>query len=216
MGEPVKTEREVPPLIVVDNDFDVEENWNKKLVCNRCGRLVGKPHAGDCDHYIKHWWETKLPLVDLRPICRESEKAYTQVEVFTEPGQFSRHTWIKAGLCDLTHVGSDRYSWSLSARLGRGATDIENSSAYAFVLPLVGVQHESTRYHKSVFLGVVDSGESQFHVPKAGYNPFDPDSMRMSDCDDPHPIVEYLPPEDRIAEKLLRGKRVRITIGLVK
>lgn len=186
------------------------------------------------------------PEIDLRPICRDSDKFY--VTVFLVHPYEGKKEWLRLGRADFTR-GESRTNdkWRLNARLGpenrkRGApTDFEHDSAYACDLSFVGVNLDMVLGHTTMLTGYIDPSQGtgrvgdedvhvDFHVPEPGYDPRKhPDahtcedkictSVPLKDGGGPHTIVPegfYKSPFNRKLYETVRGWRVEIWIGMVE
>jgi hypothetical protein len=107
--------------------------------------------------------------------------------------------------------------WVLAARLGRGATDPEHDSPFAFKLPLVGVEFERVEEGCLWAHGFVDAYDGEeFHVPRPGYDPFKKrgaSTCRYKACGEKHPIVPegcYVPKFDAALYEAVKGRLVDI------
>jgi hypothetical protein len=107
-------------------------------------------------------------------------------------------------------------------------TDREEDSAYACILPLIGVEIASVYYHNTTVSAWIDpdcaTPFTQFHVPKPGYDPREHKDAVMcqsescletplEDGGGPHVIVPegfYTPPFDEELYEQVRGKQVEI------
>lgn len=191
----------------------------QQKVCAGCHAPVGSPHERHCRYHLEHMWQQKLPPVDLRSICRASDRCLTEVYVSIDRYGPHEHKWLVLGEGHLDRYIPERDEYTLRAYLGRDATDFEHDSAYAAQLALQGVSWKNVMYHCAEFTAFIppDIEPDDFHVPAPGYNPFKWDETKTCDwCGDGHPIVPegyYVPPGDPNALKLLRGKRVRIAFS---
>lgn len=165
--------------------------------------------------------------IDLRHLCRDSDKAYCLVMLEDDDGNWK--TWLRLGVVTLTERPGN--AWSLDARMGRGATDFEHDSAYVCCLPLIGVAFSAV-YNHMVCLDAWINPEHEdsrsrilnpaFAVPLADYNPLEHPATKMCNskrCETSHPIVSgdmYMPPFVGKLFLAVRGKRVRIRIGTVR
>lgn len=165
------------------------------------------------------------PETDLRPICRESDRCNTVIEIF--PDWDVRGVWLRLGQVNIVRAGEHRPGeWRLEAYFRAGVTDVEHDSAKAIVLPLIGLQLDAlaVHYHQTNLVAWVNpNDEDGFRVPGSGYDPTklkgahrckDPDCLR----DDPkgHIIVPpgfYTPPENKELFEKVKGKRIEIRVG---
>lgn len=155
------------------------------------------------------------PVLDLTAITRDTDVCSTRVRLHLDWD--TRLDWIVMGLANLDYSDGTK-SWRLTARMS--ATDFEHDSAYAIVLPLVGVTFESVMYGCTQLVAWVDgSRNDDFHVPEPGYNPMTlPNTTKCKQCkgDDAHLIVPegcYVPPYNDALWQMVRGKRVEISVG---
>jgi hypothetical protein len=156
-------------------------------------------------------------VADFRSITRRANRLVTTVNLHVH---FEKFPWLIFGQCDFQYHESLK-QWLLKAYLPEGVTDPEHDSAYAFRLPLVGLQFSGLWYHQSHFDAWVDpSGADDFRVPKTGYDPLKlADTQTCTDCDEKHLIVpegHYVPPFDPDLFKMVGGKRVEIVVGFVE
>lgn len=212
-------------LVVDDGSINLRDGdkWHKepRKECFSCYRPVGEYHAKDCRHQLKAAWNAWAPTVDLRSICRESELCSTTIYLLPNKYGTFRHPWLFAGQASLDPAHERSHERTLRAYLGRGATDFEHDSAYAFKLPLLGVFFERVDYHTTVLTGFLppDMRADDFRVPAPGYNPFELDGAEMCDgerCGEKHPMVPegcYVPRGDPAVLKAVRGRRVMVRIG---
>lgn len=129
--------------------------------------------------------------------------------------------WIVCGETSLRVLG--RRVWDLSAYLNRCATDCEHDSAFAFSLPLTGVEIDSVAHGRTTIAAWVEASPAswmpRFRVPRPGYDPFtDATSCSLCRGAAAHVIVadgRYLPPFDADLFEAVRGCRVEIVIGAV-
>lgn len=150
---------------------------------------------------------------DLSKYCRNPDIVTT---VLVQLG-WNRHRlteWLTLGEINLCRrQGHDDIpSWVLSAYLGNH-TDFEHDSAYVIRLGLVSVVFECVAYGQTHIHALIDPNEGVFEVPKEDWNPFE-DSTECTICEEPHKIVEYVPPGNRDLYEKLRGKRISIITGV--
>lgn len=199
----------------------VSRNKTEK-VCASCHRPVGSNHERHCRYYLEHVWQQKLPLVDLRPICRDSHRCLTSVSVLVDRHLTVPHKWLLLGQAHLDRRDGSTDECVLRAYLGRHATDFEHDSAYALQLSLYGVAWKTVTYQRAVFRAIIppDLDLTDFRVPAPGYNPFNLDkTVSCERCANGHPIVpegHYVPHGDPATLDLVRGKRVEITFGFAE
>lgn len=158
-----------------------------------------------------------LKTTDLSAITRRADRCLTTVTVDWDWQTQIR--WLVFGEAKLRGHERNR-THELMAYLNGGMTDFEHDSAYALCLPLIGLQWTSMDYHTSHFVAWVNpnvESDRDFRVPRPGYSPADlPESKMCRRCKPHHIIVPegyYQPPYDGELYKLVRGKRVEITIG---
>jgi hypothetical protein len=169
---------------------------------------------------------------DLREITRYSELCLTVVTVHLDWDRANMVKWLVCGQSRLIpqRERSDG-TWRLEAYLTVGVTDFEHDSAYAFKLPLIGVQFDSVSYHQTQLTGWVDpnGGDESFpdfHVPRPGYNPMKLPGAELCDLGEhgytcykkPHMIVpekHFVPPFDAELYEAIKGKKVEILISPV-
>jgi hypothetical protein len=164
----------------------------------------------------------KIEPTDLRGITRQSKSRLTIVSInlgYDEKGYQQKIDWLKFGSASLLRGNPDKNRWDLKAYLSDGAKDFEHSSAYALILPLVGVTFEMVTDHMLHLNAWVDPCLTlgNFHVPRPGYNPLEDLSTKMcKTCEKRHPIVEnYIPPFDIDLYRAVAGRPVEIVIGPV-
>ncbi len=147
-----------------------------------------------------------VELLDLRSVTREADRFTTTVRV-KDPRTLRWYTWILAGLADLRNEGNQQF---LRIRLDYGVTDGDHSSAIAVNIDLIGLSLGSI-HNGGLDAKAWISTTSPFNIPSPGYDPVKADDMELCTwCDDPHPIVEYLPAEDLELWRKLRGLEVQI------
>jgi hypothetical protein len=160
-----------------------------------------------------------IELLDLRPITRRSNRLLTQISLRKSIYDFKDGVWIKAGECfRIDKTLKEWPSYELSAKLKDGATDGEHDSAFAFSIPLVGLEYTGVHWHGVSFKAMIDpSVDSEdgraFNVPSADFNPFDNPKHVCTQCDDKHIFTDYLPPHDAELYKQMSGMWVDIHIG---
>jgi len=163
-------------------------------------------------------------VTDLRSITRRSKLCLTRV--FVDTPSKEHVPWLVLGESRV-ETQRERHdgSWRLSAFLGGGVTDVEEDSAYALRLPLVGLFFERVSYQSSHLTAWVDpnagpTGFERFHVPRPGYDPAKlPNAWMCETCKPSHPIVPegyYVPPFDPELYRIVRGARVEIEVGVVE
>jgi hypothetical protein len=168
---------------------------------------------------------------DFREITRYPELCLTVVYIQLGEDPDPRTKWLVCGQTRLIST-KDRFdgTWRLEAYLPAGVTDFEHDSAYAFKLPLIGVQFGSVEYHQTILTAWVDPNADgyfkDFNVPRAGYNPMKLPGAELCDLGEhgytcnlkPHMIVpekHYVPPFDAELYEVVKGKKVRIVISPV-
>lgn len=175
-------------------------------------------------------WEPKL--IDLRPICRKTDRECS-VNV-----RFRGHVypWLRLGEVSLIAPDSRHavQKWDLKAYLGDPnpehsvPTDREHDSSHACVLSLIGVvvQYISS-YHVSLEGFIEATDFNSFRVPDETYQPLEgkgpEDLCPQPGCADldlefgggPHYFTDYLPPQSDATREMfhhLRGCPVEISI----
>lgn len=214
------TKLKIEKLLVTEADQD--PNGYHKGNCKLCWARIGDPHKNSCDKQGEYFWKQAVPTCDLRSICRDSDKAYTQV--FVIPDRYSHHKflWIWVGQGFLDRPNREYGTYTLRAYLGRGATDFEHDSAHAFQMELYGVQFRHVMYNHTVLSAFIPSDATldDFKVPLPGYDPFSVDPYLCKECPgEEHPIVPegmYVPKGDPTQLDILRGKRVEIHFDYVR
>jgi len=187
-------------------------NWKKHPAKQKKMRMAAHLERNSVEH------------LDLRNIARKGAWC-SEIEIFfgrDEEVNEIRQTWITAGLIAVrTETGSygSGTRVDITARMVEGATDDEHDSGYAFTLPLIGFKFlHAFGYGAVVFEGFVDPNLdgysiSNFRVPSAGYDPITGGEV-CTECEEPHPIVPYLPEENVELYKRVAGKRVEVTMGI--
>ena len=186
--------------------------------CAYCGTRDDKNHRAVCPKDALQWWQDRLPTVDLRSICRHSDRCVTTVYVAVDRYRPHEHKWLVLGEGHLDRHMPDRDEHTLRAYLGYGATDFEHDSAYAAQLVVQGVRWHNVSYHCTSFSAFIppDIEPEHFRVPQPGYDPFALDKTVECPRCKTHPMVPenyYVPPGDENAFKLLRGRRIRIVFS---
>lgn len=163
-------------------------------------------------------------LTNLTGITRNADRCETRVRIHMDWD--TRIDWLVFGQAQIRHRSSEHDGrWRLEARMGFGATDQEEDSAYALRLPIVGLQigPMAVNYHTTHFIAWVDAdGMDDFHVPIPGYNPIShPDTTKCTSkgCEPKgHPILPegfYVPPFEEDLYRMVAGQRIEIFIGTV-
>jgi hypothetical protein len=175
---------------------------------------------------------------DLRSICRESKRCFASVRL--DFGWVEGHDrqvqvdWLKLGQVNITRQSDrDTGRFRLEAYL-ENATDVEHDSARCVRLPLIGLTLDplAVHYHLTNFVAWVDPNvgddEYDFAVPRPGYDPrkhSDAYVCKDKSCQEEdedgkkqksHYVVPqgfYSPPFDAELYKVVKGKRVEISIG---
>lgn len=153
--------------------------------------------------------ESKIPLVDLRSICRDADRFYCEV------GFAHEEPWLKLGRIRLYETG---YRWTLGSYLRDGATDEEEDSAYACQLGLVDLRLSFVNDHHFLYEAWLSPDPDDFRVPTPNYNPFtDPSTALCERCDNHHAVVaNFVPPRNLSLFKFVRNRRITIRIGPVE
>jgi hypothetical protein len=218
---------------LVMNTYDFGENYEKKVCCRHCNKAVGEPHGRDCAFTRRAAWHFRVPPTDLRDITRHAELSNALIQVGYESYSV-HHTWLRCGLLNVNTNERMPGQVELRSYLGRGATDFEHDSAYAFCFKVIGWQFVSIdRYSIVEFTGwIVPRGEAEdFRVPNPGYNPFEGQyqgadgrgediymcSGEQGECKwadgKEHAVVDYLPPANPELYEKLKGLPIRVTIS---
>jgi hypothetical protein len=165
--------------------------------------------------------EPLVQLTDLTAISRDADRCVTVVTLYQESLRQSPVQWLRYGRGNLYPMNNHHRPglWVLAARLGRGATDPEHDSAFAFKLPLVGVEIERVEEGNVWAYGFVDAYDGEeFHVPRPGYDPFKRATIcRHMACGNKHPIVPegcYVPKHDAVLYEAVKGRLVEIRMGV--
>jgi hypothetical protein len=158
---------------------------------------------------------------DLRHINRESD--LVECTVYISDGDWNHprgdlKKWLVLGQVQLR---TDLHPMELKAYLPEGVTDFEHDSAWAMILPLIGVKFDTVRYHTTILEAyVAPRSLEDFHVPWPGYNPMEMEDATNCDLDrceeDPHLMVgedSYTPYNDSTLYRAVEGRFVRIRIG---
>jgi len=166
----------------------------------------------------------KLDTVDLRPITRRADTCLTTVHVHMDWDERRKVKWLVFGEAHIQKF-ERKSQYLLKAYLPADVTDFEHDSAYAFRLPLVGLELDPLvlSYHQVSFVAIVDPNNPEdFRVPRPGYDPLKMEGTTTCTYHErckakPHLIVPegfYAgPPFDRELYEMLRGKRVEIAVG---
>lgn len=210
-------EKKFEPPLVVDSDHAYEiKEWRKERSCAQCHQKIGTEHRRSCGVSLDAYREFSIPHTDLRGVTRSPESCLATVDLIY--GSDRRYRWITCGQVALRHHNS-MHKTELTCYLKAGVTDAEHDSAYAFILPLIGWTFDSVYYHRTKFRAWIHPNADSFQVPGPGYDPAGaPDVYRCESehCTDKHEMVEYLPPDNGVLYKRVRGKQVLITIGPAK
>lgn len=149
--------------------------------------------------------------VDLTPITRlreGSDKALTLVYLEVD---YKPKLWFKCGEVNIHPKPNGDYGFS--ARLPYGVTDVEHDGAYAFNIPIIAVNFEFVSNGHVKLDAYIKPPQDQygwedFHFPK---KLIDLESAEMcSYCEEPHPIVDYLPKANTELYRKLQGKKITI------
>jgi hypothetical protein len=156
-----------------------------------------------------------LPLNDLQRYCRDGATKQVLVDL-RDRELIARSTpWLIGGAaCLMPSDNRQRPNeWRLEARLGAGpgmkgmTTDYEHDSAYAFVLPLIGLEVEMVRENRLFATAWIEPDcATSIHVPVVGWDPY-ADGSGATPCprcekngEEPHLMVEqYIPPSPAVA-----------------
>lgn len=148
-------------------------------------------------------------VIDLLHICLDSDKFYCLINL-------DNQAWLKLGRVKLAQHQS---YWALSAYLGQGATDSDESTAFACRVGLVDLQMKFCTGNHFFFEAWFHPDPEEFRVPSAGYDPFkDPTTVMCSSphCK-PHPIVRnYVPNKNPELFETVRKYQTQIRIGPVE
>jgi hypothetical protein len=158
---------------------------------------------------------------DLRDINRDSDRVQCTVFISTDEDNHPRGDMKKWLVLGQVNLRMDMYPMELKAYLPAGVTDFEHDSAWAMVLPLIGVKLNSLHYHTTEIEAYVAPRQLEnFRVPWPGYNPMEEEDAEIcthGHCKkDPHPMVgmdRYTPYSDPTLYKAVEGRLVRIRIG---
>jgi hypothetical protein len=172
---------------------------------------------------------------DLRAVSRDADRLLCAVRIDLgwdkSIGGELRLTWLQAGEAQLrTQRDRNDGRWRLEAHLGGNACDEEHDTAWAFRLPIIGLQlgalavHYSQTHFDAWVDPSLDPEDHDFCVPRPGYNPAALPEARTCNgkrnCKwgdgKPHVIIPggfYVPPFDAELYEAVRGKRVEIVIG---
>lgn len=162
------------------------------------------------------WDDVKL--VDLVAFCRPG--IVTTVSLHLPPDlrtEERERPWLRFGVPVIQRRGTGGGMppfVHLGARLGRGATDEEEDSAWALGLDLIGFEFEFWDGYGHASGWIRPDDADSFNVPPPGWDPF----AGAVTCDGkachskPHPIVGYIPKAERARPlyRLVRGLRVSI------
>lgn len=173
--------------------------------------------------------KANIPVVvpiDFRPMSRDSDKCLTVVTLYPDWDTQNAIRWIHAGQTTLRKRQASRSgtSYDLTCNVRDRATDFEHSSAYIFILPLIGVTFSDMHYHRTTFQGWIDpnilpdDSMDAFHVPPFTYDPFKhEDSTKCTSCKgkEKHWIVPYLPSHNPTLYKAVKGMKVEIVVSPV-
>lgn len=209
-------------LRVVDDGSIQTFECNGSRICASCREPVGRFHERHCRYRLEYVWRSKLPLVDLRSICREPDRCLTTVSVLVDRHMMVPHKWLLLGQGHLDRRDERTDECVLRAYLGNHATDFEHDSAYALQLTLYGVVWKMVTYHRAVFRAIIppDLDLTDFRVPQPGYDPFSlKDTVGCDTCANKHPVVpqgHYVPHGDPATLDIVRGKRVEVMFGFAE
>ena len=166
--------------------------------------------------------EPLVQLTDLTAISRDAARCVTGVTLYQDSMRQKPMEWLRAGRGSLYPMNNHHRPglWVLAARLGRGATDHEHDSPFAFKLPLVGLKIERVEEGCVWAYAFVDAYDGEeFHVPRPDYDPFRRASIcRHKACGNKHPIVPggcYVPKFDAALYEAVKGRLVEIRMGVL-
>lgn len=159
---------------------------------------------------------TGITPLDLSELSR-GENVKTKIYVQIGWSRNSQQDWLTLGEVHLTKKSreADIPTWSLQAYLGEH-TDQEHDSAYLLSMDLIAVTLNMLCYGETVIHAIIDPNDSRFHVPDENWDYFE----GARDCtlprckDEPHKLVEYLPPHNQDLYEKLKGKKVTIVTGV--
>ena len=149
-----------------------------------------------------------LPLVDLRAVTRDADRAFTRVSLLAL-GQ--RHLWIHAGVLCRLELGS-RYQW-LGGQYLPQVRDEEGDSAYAFRFDVVGAAVQAISdgvVTVAAWLAAEDSSRHNFCVPRVA-----PDLSSFPLIGGGDRKTSFTPEADERLWRALRGRRLEIDFGPV-
>lgn len=183
--------------------------------------------------------EDKAPwgptAVDLTNCTRWSKHTRSTIQIFN-PVTNQWQEWLVFG--EVTIRKEDPFRGCLGmvgARCTAGVTDFEHDSAWAFHIPIMGIQYEQACEYScvhvfaSIPIDVADRNTyDDLRVPLGPYEPGNLEGARL--CKDRHcprreegekgghvivPEGYYAgPPADRSLSRMVAGRRIQITIGL--
>jgi hypothetical protein len=161
--------------------------------------------------------KTKLETVDLLKFTSRSNICRTTVTVHLD--WETKVKWLVFGEAQIQKFGK-KHQYLLKAYLPAGVTDFEHDSAYAFRLPLVGLELDDIliSYGNTFLVAYVADEPEDFRIPRPDYNPLKgAEKCTLKECGKPHLIVpegNYAGPQfDREIFELVRGKLVEIVVG---
>jgi hypothetical protein len=168
----------------------------------------------------------ELPALDFRAITRDSDKVQCEVELearSTAADGPRRFTWITCG--DVTLNGAEggggrHRRWRIGARFDKDVTDDSHDSAWAFHIPLIGVEFEMVEYSTTFIRAFIDPEWNPrwvlFRVPRHNGWPKGAERCDLGkrECGRPkgHLITRFMPEFDAELFKLARGRPVWIRI----
>lgn len=178
--------------------------------------------------------EPTIQTTDLRGITRNADRVRGVVELKFPMRRVSSIVlndswagprdmmWLIFGESNLDVHAKPYRRWKLEARMTYGVTDRERSAAFAFMLPLIGVELEGINMGRVVLHGLIDPNDPDgFHVPRPGYDPTKLHGARVdakSTQYEPHPHIivpdgYWFPPPDPALFRAVAGVPVEITFG---
>ena len=180
--------------------------------------------------------EPTIQKTDLRGITRSADRVRGVVELkfpmrrVSNPASMlgdswvypREMTWLIFGESNLDVHAKPYRRWKLEARMTYGVTDLERDAAFAFMLPLIGVELEGVTMGRVVLHGLIDPNDPDgFHVPRPGYDPTKLPGARVdakSTQYEPHPHIivpdgYWFPPPDPGLYRAVAGVPVEITFG---
>lgn len=152
-----------------------------------------------------------IETIDLRPFTRSE---HVETNIFLVEPTLEKKLWIQCGEINL-HSTLDGV-WDLKVRAGRNATDEEESSAIICCLSIIGLRLEMIYNGISFLDGFIKPYSRSIYDQGVLLWQTDPfaNAATCTECEEPHPIIPFIPKHDPKLNAKVSGLRVEIRTGL--